>query len=179
MTRPVVVGLTGPAGCGKSTVARWLRADHGFVELSFAAPIRELVMDALGWSDEELEAGKEQVTRYGVTPRQMMQTLGTEWGRNMIHPDFWVLWLERRLSCFPGKDRFVVSDVRFPNEASWVRTRGTLWHLTRPGTTVSAHISEAGVERTPPDRGLDNDCDLDALRGRIANLLGWMPTSAN
>ncbi len=55
-----LIGLTGPAGSGKSTVARILSDHYGFAELSFAAPIRDFVCRLTGWTLDTLQALKEE-----------------------------------------------------------------------------------------------------------------------
>jgi hypothetical protein len=49
----------------------------------------------------------------GVSPRHLMVTLGTEWGRDAVHPDLWVrIWA----ASLPEAAHVVAEDVRFPNE---------------------------------------------------------------
>lgn len=43
-----IIALTGPAGCGKDTVADYLCATHGFVKLAFADALRLEVCQAFG-----------------------------------------------------------------------------------------------------------------------------------
>jgi len=175
-----IIGLTGPAGSGKSTVAAILRQNHGFTEESFAQPIRDFIHGLIAPETPCSEMMREQKESphpllYGKSPRYAMQTLGTEWGRNLIHPDFWITLLERDLrDCADILPRVVISDVRFHNEASWIRERGELWHLTRPGLPVNSHASESGIAITDRDIVLDNDCGLDYLERQIDLLVGGL-----
>ncbi|MEU9859193.1 hypothetical protein AB0E19_38720, partial [Streptomyces sp. NPDC047974] len=88
-----IIGITGRARSGKDTLAEFLVSDHGFVKLSFAAPIRAFVADITGLPVSAMEDGplKEEPLDWlnGQTPRRLMQTVGTEWGREMIDRDLW------------------------------------------------------------------------------------------
>jgi hypothetical protein len=177
-----IIGLTGPAGSGKSTVANILVDRHGFHELSFAEPLRVFVKRLLGIEMDDLQRIKEQPRDElcGWSPREVMQKLGGEFGREMIGIDLWirrvdreVAWLQEMLECrvMTRLAGIVISDVRYPNEGAYIRERGHLWRLTRSGHAVAAHESEAGVPPIDRERTLDNDCDLPTLHQRVARLL--------
>jgi hypothetical protein len=92
--RPLLIGLTGRAGAGKSTVASILSDQFAFFELAFADPIQNMVgtLFAEGgidgaWMVER--ALKEKPTVLGFSYRHLAQSLGTEWGRGLA-PDFWL-----------------------------------------------------------------------------------------
>lgn len=119
----MIVGLVGRMGSGKSTVADSLCQTNGFTRVKFADPLKDMLR-AIGLNEEQIE-GDEKMTPcnllMGQTPRHAMQTLGTDWGRDMIHPDLWTrLWSERA-----GQHSLVVADdCRFPNEARTILQQG-------------------------------------------------------
>ncbi len=155
-----LIGLTGPARCGKSTVASILEG-AGFVSYAFADPIKDGLAAMLhGLGDEVAEHLEDhdhketEIDGLGVSPRYLMQTLGTEWGRERVRADLWVLTLAARIA----RDRradwipdICIADVRFANEAKWVLSQpgGEVWRLVRPGfeNRVRPHESEAGEPR--------------------------------
>jgi hypothetical protein len=49
-----------------------------------------------------------------LTPRKLMQVVGTDAGREVIHP---TIWVNATLNIYKGSDKWLISDVRFPNEA--------------------------------------------------------------
>lgn len=148
MHQATVIGLHGRARAGKDTVANFILSHRGGYLYSFADPIRAMLVPlGINMSDPYWQARKEDVIpALGVSPRRLMQTLGTEWGRQIINPDLWLILAKQRLLNFgPG---MVIADVRFENEASWVRSQGgRVIHIERPNNVaVEAHASEAGIE---------------------------------
>lgn len=148
MHQAIVIGLHGRARAGKDTVANFIISHRGGYLYSFADPIRAMLVPlGIDMSDPYWQARKEDVIpALGVSPRRLMQTLGTEWGRQIISPDLWLIMAKQRLLNFgPG---MVIADVRFENEASWVRSQGgRVIHVERPkNVAVEAHASEAGIE---------------------------------
>lgn len=172
MARPSVIGLAGPARSGKDTVASFMLAAMGGYQYSFADPIRSMLRGlGIDMSEPYWQERKEQaIPVLNASPRRLMQTLGTEWGRELIHPDIWLTLAQQRLlSNGPG---MIVSDVRFENEAAWVRKCGGLIvHIERPGLAgVEAHTSESGVQRGPGDMVLINNGTLEGLQSAVREL---------
>lgn len=137
----MIVGLVGFAGSGKGTVGDILREKYDFTKLSFADAVKDATSAIFGWSRHLLEGDTDEsrVFRetkddfwsarfgYDVTPRKMMQLMGTEAGRNVFHTDLWVHTVERRIQYkreWEFEDMFVIPDVRFPNEIEAIRRMG-------------------------------------------------------
>lgn len=173
-----IVALTGLKGSGKSEVAKHLVDNCGFVRGKFAGPLKEMLRALLRWQGadadeiEEMVEGslKEEPSFYlnDATPRHAMQTLGTEWGRELIHPDLWVDIEEDRLERMHGRDvKVVLDDLRFPNEVKFVeRHKGVIWRVERPveissDDVAAQHISEN--YHIIPHARLLNDRDLQSL----------------
>lgn len=142
-----IIAFTGLAGAGKSTAAAHLVKRHGFHRIRFAGPLKAM-MAALGCTPEQID-GSEKETPCdllgGKTPRHAMQTLGTEWGRDLITSDLWIRAWQAAVAKVPAGTPIVIDDCRFPNEAEAVRAAGgILVRIDRPGAgTASVHVSEA------------------------------------
>lgn len=157
-----ILGITGPAHCGKDTLADFVIAQRPkYVKASFADPLKQMLAMGLGLVDEQLwgDEKEKEDDRYGCTPRHMMQTLGTEWGRQLINGDIWTIamnaYLENREQF--GENYFIIPDVRFENEAAFVREHGCLIHITGRDLGVGAgHASEHGVDQRAGDYRIDN-----------------------
>lgn len=122
-------------------------------------------------SEEYWITRKEDVIpAIGKSPRELMQTLGTEWGRNLVNEDLWlILARQRLLKMGPG---MVISDVRFDNEALWVRKLGgRIIHVKRDlAERVKQHSSEVGVTVEPGDGVIVNNGSLEDLQQSVKDL---------
>lgn len=140
-----LVAITGYAGSGKSTAAQVL-LDAGWVRVKFAAPLKNMCR-ALGMTDDMIEGDlKETPIPWlgGKTPRYVMQTLGTEWGRNIVAQSLWTDIATREIARHLDVGRnVVVDDCRFENEAQAVRRlSGKILRITGRGGIAGGHVSE-------------------------------------
>lgn len=163
-----LIALSGPAGSGKSTAAKYLVEWRGFTLVKFAAPLKDMLR-AIGLSEHEIEGDLKQVPSdilCGQTPRHAMQTLGTEWGRDCIGSEFWVNAWARRVSTL---SRVVCDDCRFENEAEAIRKfDGMIIGLSGRGGIEGSHVSEKGVS---PDFILNNSGDIKNLHRSLDRLV--------
>jgi len=169
----MLIGLCGPAGAGKNTVAELL-ADGLFRQVAFADPLYQCISTITGLPVSQLQdrAVKEAVIPWlGKSPRQMLQSLGTEWGRDLIHQEIWIrITLERMQDDLAAGRGVVITDVRFDNEAAAiVAAGGEVWKVTRPGwrclsDDAATHSSEDGVSDHLITRIIDNSGSLDDLK---------------
>jgi hypothetical protein len=173
-----LIGLTGPAKSGKSTIARYLVDQYGFHEVSFAAPLKRMIAVGFDLHMHELEnqATKEAPLPWlGKSPRYLLQTLGTDWGRKMVDERLWLMLAERRIArCQQlGALGCVLSDVRFDNEAQLLADRGALlWRLWRAkAIDVRHHASERGIAEHFKSQGIGNNGSFADLYKRVDELL--------
>lgn len=178
MSKQILIGLSGPAGCGKDTVAALLHKHGAFHRYTMALAMKQAleVMFDIPLSVWDDRVAKEAVVPWiGKSPRQLAQTLGTDWGRNTIHQDIWLRrmlreWDQVKTAVSP---RMVVTDVRFDNEAQAIKNSGgTVWLVERPGVAaVAAHVSEKGVSSALIEGVVKNTGTLDQLE---ANMQHWI-----
>ena len=180
MTSPFLLGLTGPAGAGKSVAASYLEERWAFVALAFADPLRDMIGTLLSHVDVDgawmVERSLKElpVNVIGASYRTLAQTLGTEWGRRCVHEDLWLRIAEYRVNqALHHGDHVVLTDVRFPNEAAWLRAAGgTLVRIEREGIEpVRAHESEQHHATLQADHVLPNHSSLAALEHRLDALV--------
>lgn len=175
-----LIGLIGQARVGKDTVGQHLHENHLFNCRSFAAPMKAMLEAVFG---NRFESGdrEQPIDWLGKSPRHLMQTLGTEWGRNCIHPDLWVMLAEREWQLHTARRynaengvSLVFTDVRFHNEADMIlRQGGELWHIVRDNGGIAAgHISEMNSwDAYRQRRIIHNNGTLDELYAHVDALM--------
>ncbi|MEN3238568.1 hypothetical protein PUR29_34580 [Methylobacterium ajmalii] len=134
------IGLSGFAGSGKTTVANYLEQVHGYRRHHIATPLREMcsvLLDSLGYSAEaiyeHLEGRKKEeiIPGLGVSGRHLQITLGTEWGREYVSEDLWVMAWTHTVKSWEGA---MNDSVRFPNEEEAIKGLGGITlMIERPG----------------------------------------------
>lgn len=173
-----LIGITGPAGSGKTSLADCLEG-LGFRAYSFAGPLKMMLTQIPGMekvNGDDREWKEQELHPYGKSPRKFMQTLGTEWGRQMIHEDIWVMMMDQKIRNKVDmriSKRFCFPDLRYPNEVKWLRENGGfVIHLKRDSLIrVNPHSSEIPLPYEQGDVGIDNN-------GPLAQLEVWAKTLA-
>lgn len=150
-------------GAGKTTAANAIMRAHNVTRVPFAAPLK-LMLEAVGvplanlYGDQDDKAKPLDVL-CGKSARHAMQTLGTEWGRQCIGPDFWArAWCSVAAQHPEG---VVADDVRFPNEAEAIRSLGGLVICIVPSKFAGAHVKTGHASedfaKIPRDALIVND----------------------
>lgn len=167
----MIIGLTGYAQAGKDSVANILVDHYGYQRIAFADPIRKLlyemnpivkdggyrvqgVVDGYGW-DVAKTAFPEV--------RTMLQSLGV--GARKTFGD--MFWVQQALRQVHFEGNFVITDVRYPNEAKAIREYddSQIWRIKRSGVLpVNAHASETAMDGEKVDQIFLNNGTLDDLK---------------
>ena len=138
------VAFTGEMHHGKSTCAEYLCCKHGYVEYTFSGPLKTGVMELFDFSYEQTYGEeKDQIDQFwGVSPRYLLQQIGTNLFRNKLKiylPNLMLqksLWVDNFFKWFNktgSYTNFVVSDCRFPDEAQAIKESNIkLYRVVRP-----------------------------------------------
>ena len=165
----MLIGITGLARSGKDTAADFYCNKFDLVKYSFAQPLKEAIKVMFSLNEDHVNGDLKEVVLddLGVSPRYLMQTLGTEWGRNTVNNDVWLLAAKRNLA--NAAFGVVIPDVRFENEADFIRENGgLLLHISRENKEqVLSHASENGVSFKLGDASIENDGSIDDLHRRL------------
>lgn len=151
---------------------------RGFKLVKFADPLKDMLR-VLGLGQEELEGARKGLPcklLHGRSPRYAMQTLGTEWGRGLIHDELWSsAWKARARQLLLDGSPVVCDDCRFENEVRAIQDLGgELWSIRRQGIKmpVVGHVSESGIAYRYATRRLDNRGTIQDLHLAVALALG-------
>ena len=184
----MIIGLSGYARSGKDSVAQILIDHFGYTRVSFGDKVKEvlyvlnpiLLWDEVGYGKQEgsytnyiplqwviNEYGWDGAkgSGWGKHLRVMLQTFATDCCRDMIDDNIWV---NLALSEANGHN-IVISDVRFPNEATAIKARhGKIFKIKRPGVEApNGHSSEHSLKDWVFDGTIYNNGDLDDLKKTI------------
>lgn len=132
-----IVGVVGLIGSGKNTIGDILESKYDYTKMSFADSLKNAVSVIFGWPRHLLEGDtlesrvfREQEDRYWsekmdrpISPRIVLQQVGTECMRNTFGSDIWIASLEKKITD-SNIENIVITDVRFPNEIASIRKLG-------------------------------------------------------
>lgn len=151
-----IVGIFGPQGHGKDTLADYLVAEHGYTKLSLAFSLKEFVLEQFPGTPRVsmygTQAEKEvpQESLYDLSGREALQIVGDR--IRSEDPEAFIKATHREVVRTPG--HVVVPDVRYANEAAWIQgLAGSLIRVEREGHPVTyGHKSEGLWEIVTPDQ---------------------------
>ena len=172
----MIIGLSGYARSGKDTVANLLVLNYSFKRLAFADAIKDAVLllnpildNGRRVSDVVNDYGWE-VAKANIEVRRLLQVMGTEVGRKLIDE---YIWIDKVFNQIEPDKRFVITDVRFPDEANMIQSiEGKVWRVNRHNhSAVNTHISERAMDNFMFDQVVYNDGTLDELSNEVFMLM--------
>lgn len=169
----MIIGLTGYAQSGKDTVAQVLVNKYAFKRIAFADAIRFFCYEVnpiVGWVANEPvflqkivdRDGWEQAKKIGEI-RRTLQSTGVA-ARNKFGSNFWVERAFERVD--PINDNIVVTDVRFINEADYIKALpdSQIWRVRRLNLgPVNSHVSESQMDGYKVDQIVLNNGTVSDL----------------
>lgn len=195
MALPFLIGVTGRARHGKDTVGKLLEeyGYRRFAFADTLKAMALVLNPIVGTGDELYERfgddlrlshgeafrfpplvrlkdlietlGEEEAKKWPEV-RRFYQVLGTDAARGFLGGDVWIDALAKKVvPLCTNKVPVVITDVRFPNEAAWIRRLGgEVWRVVRPeeeaGGIPAEHPSEANTSTIPADLIILNDGDI-------------------
>ena len=187
-----IIGLIGKKRSGKNLFANIIHdyyKDKIIKTYAFADPIKKAVSEIFGWGLEKIEQEKEIIDPfYGVSPRQILQHLGTDWAQYDISEQYKSfnaitgknLWVKRFHQWLKEDHKFdyvFITDVRFPHEINYVNNfiyfiESIFIKIKRTDIkTKDEHESEKYIDDISADYEIENDGNYDNYKNNIINLM--------
>ncbi len=193
-----VIGICGFQGSGKDTIGDILVSKYGYTRLSFASILKDIVAILFDWDRNMLEGNtpeyraqreivdewwSKQLNMPNLTPRWVLQQMGTDVMRTHFHNDIWIIALKRKMLKY---DKVVITDCRFENEISMLKSMdATIIHVIRGNLPTWFDNVQQG-ENPPIDlhpsewkwipfikscKVIHNDGTIDDLNDKVINIL--------
>ena len=149
------IGLIGWAGAGKDTAARAL-LERGWNRVAFADAIKTGAYH-LGWDGRKDDRG-----------RRLLQDIGM--ALRAFDENFWIHKAQNLMKGGPC----VFTDVRFQNEADFIRSEGGIIVRVIHGwlAAVDEHESESGQLAIRSDQSILNDGSIEHLHAQLLEIMG-------
>lgn len=174
----LIIGISGKKQSGKDTVFEFAKKNikTQVLKFAFADGVKEECAKAAGVSIEHMESNK---TIY----RKLYQWWGTEFRRVLYDNDYWIKYLRDKILCNPiiqkdesdnlGKGVVVfITDVRFKNEANWIKSvGGFLVRINRDTNVIDTHPSETELDDYPFENIINNNLTLEILEWSVQSFL--------
>ncbi len=190
----MIISLSGKKRSGKSTLASHLVNHYGFVEISWAEPLKEVIGKQLfGLTQEQLYGTAEQkeaiIPCWEKSSRQILQEVGTDMFRSW-DPEFWVKIGIKKMDALQlgGTQDIVFSDTRFPNELKALIKYGAHGR-NHPDPFHAVYVSRKGLEESDShesEKSLDvydfdqyitaGDGEFDSLYSQIKDVVNAVQT---
>jgi hypothetical protein len=193
MSKKLIVALSGVAGAGKDTVGNILVTKHGFTRVSFADVLKEEVSNVFSlplhfFHDRstkdtpllEWPILSNRLTKAALgdailnehrhyTPRLLCIYYASV--MRGFSEDIWIAKASRQMDKLPGN--VVITDLRFLNEADWVRRQfGKVIRIER-GDVIHTlqHESETQLNGLNFDHTISNSGTVGELDVKVSEML--------
>ena len=169
---PMLIGISGKAQSGKDTLGKYLCDEYRCVHYYFAKPLKEAAKIMFALTDDQIANKEVPVEPWGISPRKIYQRLGTEVGRG-IDPAIWIKNAELFIKKHPGYT-VVITDVRFDNEATFIRNRGgVVINIVREQQDIieNRHSSEGGLKPDNVDLYVHNNSTIEDMCNEVTYMI--------
>ena len=189
-----IIALSGYKGSGKTVVANMLLTDYRYHIEALSGVMKRCVGDIFLWDDSYFEMPKKEMIdpRWGISPRQVLQHMGTDWAQyelparylefsSTVGRKLWIkrflIWYAEQVAQYP-EYKVVLQDVRFPHEQEELfNLRDTsaenviFIFIERKLDRFDTHESEMWYDRLHYDYTIKNHGTLTDLQNEVDKLM--------
>jgi len=167
----MLIGICGKKRAGKSTAADYLCTTYGFIDITWADPLKLACMSLFSLPARhfygDTEDKEEFIPEWNMSGRRILQLVGTEMFRHQVCEDFWVRRGVREINsaALYGAEHVVMSDCRFPNEMKAIKELGgsTLRVIRSGFVAEDDHESENALNDYVCDYTVDSHNEIKKL----------------
>ena len=184
MNNKKLIGVIGSKNSGKDTLGDYLVENYQFTRYAFGDPVKQICKHLFSLSDAQLNNRtlKEAVDkRWNMSPREMFQKIGTEFGqfeffkifpelkKKIKYRELWVTLFKEWLLQEENKNKqVIVTDVRFKHEANFIKENGgIIVKLNRNTGLNDSHISELELNDIYINKTILNNSELVDLYSQL------------
>lgn len=171
-----LIGIHGKPHSGKDTIANFLIPLLNLKRFGPSVQVKKATAAMFNIPEEYLydEKMKDQIDSFwGISYREMAQKVGNESSRKIFGEDFWMRHVNKYLETIPNYlDGIVLADIRYANEAAWVKDNGGVMIFVnrgdRPIASNESHEAERGLDSGLANIVIENNGTIDALYEKVS-----------
>lgn len=175
MSYPRIIGLLGRSRCGKDTVASIIKnalPEQNYRIVRLSAPIKEAARHLFSFDEDQIEGHRKEMVddRWGVTPRQVFQTITTDTMKYMGQDFFTRVLYEKFDNGILGHN-IIIADLRFEHDIEEIKKRGGVVFKvvrTNPPVKYACEDHLDNIQELPIIR---NDKSIRYLKTQVKLLL--------
>ena len=185
---PSIIAICGYKRSGKDTIAEYLTKNYKYNHYKITDKLREIVQILFNFNDNDYEINKEKIdNRWNITPRKMMQFIGTEVFQYKIQEllpdigrDFWIksLLSDKLLDNIKKNNhKIVISDLRFIHEYENLKKLNIPFIVIKVTNNriknIDNHVSETEHLKIPINYEIKNNDSLEELYNNINEIFNY------
>lgn len=183
----MIIAISAKKQHGKDCVANIIQelTNNKFRVVKFADKLKDFVCDLISCTRSDLENEEFKNTPLGdewdfldndcikqkMTPRLLLQKIGTDALRDNVHKNIWV---NSTLSSYKENYFWLITDLRFLNEIEGLsKFNSYTIRVNRPSIKYcDEHESETALDNYKNfNYFIENDSDLDSLKEKVKEIL--------
>ncbi|ARR74996.1 hypothetical protein SAGO17_0077 [Mimivirus AB-566-O17] len=176
----MIIGISGKLGTGKSYYSQFIKEyiqqhypNESIIEIAFADQIKINTIVKHNVPRNDVYITKTHASRH------LLQIEGTEKGRLVHGPDIWIKYIQEWIYLLQqrGFKHFLISDVRFDNEAQFIKSQphNLLVRLEAPVRNKQRLDLEYTPEQQETIKNHASECNLDCYNDFDKVLLNNTP----
>lgn len=132
-----LIGISGKAQSGKDTAGEFLVNKYEFKRVASADALKRIARNIFGWDAVKDEKGRKFLQDLAMAVRG-------------YDKDYWIRVTLQEINSQRTRNKvenFVITDVRFENEAKYLKEQGAiLVRINRPDILLYDHVSETELD---------------------------------